>query len=254
LVELLAQAGRIGRKIISLDAVSSTLDEAKRLVGADEGTVVVAKVQRAGRGRLGRTWYSPRGGLWFTIILYPGQSATSTPLLNLMSAAAVAKGISNTTGLPASIRWPNDIYVHGGKVGGILTEMDVVDDMITRVLIGVGVNINFPVEELPEEVRGEATTLMREAGMQVDEDKLRDNILSEFERLYEAYRAGWRSDILKEAKDIMELLGAPVIVSLHAGTLIGVLEDVDELGRILLRIDQDSVHISPGDIERIRPV
>jgi len=245
--------GQIGSKVIVLDVVDSTLEEAKRLGDTEEGTVVVAREQSSGKGRFGRRWFSPLGGLWFTVILYPRQSATSSPLLSLTASLAVSKGITKTTGLSAAIRWPNDVYVHGGKVAGVLTEMEIVGDTITRAFVGIGVNANFNVEELPEEAREMATTLMRELGSKVDVEKLLTDILSEFERLYEVYKTGWRDELLKEIRDSMELLGAPVIVALPNGTLIGILENVDELGRIVLRLDQDRIQLSPGDIERISP-
>jgi len=248
-------AQKLGVRIVELGDIGSTMDEARNLGAVDEGTVVVARSQTAGVGRLGRRWYSPNGGLWFTMILYPRQSATTSPLLTLVAALGVCRGISITTGLQPTLRWPNDVYLHGRKVAGILSEMDVVGDTVTRALVGVGVNVNFSLDELPAEVRDEATTLLHEIGSEVNLEQLLTNILTEFGKLYESFKAGWRVEILKEVKDLMQMMGGPVNVYLAHGTqLLGILEDLDELGRIVLRVDQDRIFLSPGDIERITPL
>ncbi|MDJ0270171.1 MAG: biotin--[acetyl-CoA-carboxylase] ligase [Aigarchaeota archaeon] len=243
----------IGSRVMVLDSVDSTMDEARRMGLNEEGAVIVARKQSNARGRLGRTWHSPVGGLWFTIVVIPKQSATTSPLLSLAASLAVARGITAATGLPAAIRWPNDVYIHGGKVAGVLTELEVVGDVITRAFVGVGVNANFELDELPEEIRSKTTTILRELGRGVSLDELLAKILKEFNSIYETYKTGWHDEILREVKENMELLGSPVVVTLTNGTLIGVLEDIDELGRIILRLDQDRIQLSPGDVERIAP-
>lgn len=246
---------RLEIRVVELGDVGSTMDEARNLGAVDEMTVVVARSQAAGVGRFGRRWYSPPGGLWFTVITYPRQSATASPLLTLSTSLAVCRGISKTTGLQPSIRWPNDIYLNGRKVGGVLAEMDVVGDTITRALLGVGVNANFEVDELPEQVRAEATTLRHELGSEISLQQLLSNILAELRDLYESFKAGWRLEILRDIKEGMEMMGEPVSIHLSQGTqLIAVLEDLDELGRIAVRLEQDRIFLSPGDIERITPL
>lgn len=245
-------AQKLGIRIVELGDVGSTMAEARNLGAVDEGTVLVARSQTAGVGRLGRRWYSPTGGLWFTMIIYPRQSATTSPLLTLMAALAVSRGIALTTGLQPTIRWPNDVYLRGRKVAGILAEMDVVGDIATRALVGVGVNVNFNIEELPPDVRGEATTLMHELGSEVSLELLLANILSEFGKLYDSFKAGRRVEIMKDVKHAMQMLGETVNVTLSHGTrLKGVMEDLDELGRVVLKLDQGRMFLSPGDIERI---
>ncbi len=248
-------AQKLGVRIVKLGDIGSTMDEARNLGDVDEGTVVVASSQSAGVGRLGRRWYSPNGGLWFTVILYPRQSATTSTLLTLVAALAVCRGIAKTTGLQPTIRWPNDVYLQDRKVAGILAEMDVVGDTVTRSLVGVGVNANFNLDMLPPDMKDKATTLLHEIGSEVDLEQLLANILTEFGKLYESFRAGWRAEILRDVKDSMQMIGSPVNVQLSHGTqLVGIFEDLDELGRLILRLDQDRILLSLGDIERITPL
>lgn len=245
-------ARKLAFRIVEVGDVGSTMDEAKKLRATEEGTVVVARSQTDGVGRLGRKWHSPVGGLWFTIIIYPRQSATTSPLLTLMAALAVCKGITRTIGLQPTIRWPNDVCLHGKKVAGILVEMDVVGDTVSRALVGVGVNANFNLEQLPPDVRDEATTLTHEMGSEVKLELLLANILDEFAELYYFFKTGRKGEIMKDVKNVMQMLGEKVKVSLSDGIqLMGVMENLDELGRVVLRLDQDRIFLSPGDIERI---
>jgi biotin-(acetyl-CoA carboxylase) ligase len=111
------------------------------------------------------------------------------------------------------------------------------------------------LEELPEQIRTEATTIRHELGSEVSLQLLLSNILVELRNLYESFKAGWRLEILRDVKEAMELMGEPVSISLSQGTqLIAVLEDLDELGRIAVRLEQDRIFLSPGDIERITPL
>ena len=240
--------------VVVLNSVKSTLEEAKMIKNAAEGTVVLAREQTGCRGRIGKRWYSPAGGLWFTIITQPNVSSTTSPMLSLSTALAVAKGISKTTGLNATVRWPNDVYVHGGKVGGVLTEMKVENDIITQALVSICINANFDIDALPDEIRTTATTLKREAQNEIDLERLFSNTIDEFSRLYEYYKTGWLEYLVGEIKESMEFIGAPVNVMLHSETLIGILTDIDILGRIALKLDTDIIYISPGDVRSISPL
>ena len=240
--------------VVVLNRVRSTLEEARSIGNAVEGTVVLAREQTDFRGRAGKKWYSPVGGLWFTIVTNPNISSTTSPMLTLSTALAVARGISKTTGLHTTLRWPNDIYVHGGKVASVMTEMKVENDVITRAFISVCINANFDVDSLPEEVRATATTLKRERQEEIDLEELFSNVIEEFQRLYEYYKTGWLDYLASEVKSTMELLGAPVNVSIHGETLIGILADIDHLGRIVLKLDMDTIYIPPGDVNSLTPL
>ena len=240
--------------VVVLNTVTSTLNEARAMQNAGEGTVVLAREQTNFRGRAGKRWYSPAGGLWFTIVTYPKVSSTTSPMLTLFSALSIANGISKTTGLHAAVRWPNDVYVHGGKVAGVLTEMTVENDIITKALISMCINANFDVDSLPQEVRGIATTLKREAQTEIDLERLFSNILEDFTRLYEYYKTGWLDYLANEIKSSMELLGAPVSITIHDETMIGILSDIDNLGRIAFKLDTDMVYVAPGDVQDLTPL
>jgi BirA family biotin operon repressor/biotin-[acetyl-CoA-carboxylase] ligase len=146
---------RLRYRVYYVEKCSSTQDLARELAegGAAEGTVVVAEEQERGRGRLGRSWFSGKGGLWFTVILRPGQRLVN--LLSLavgVSVARVLRGI----GLPARLKWPNDVVIEGKKVGGILVEAFSGSGEEITALVGIGLNVN---NDLPEELAETSASL-----------------------------------------------------------------------------------------------
>ena len=135
----------IGRNIVHYFRTDSTNAVAIKLAadGAEHGTVVVAEEQTAGRGRLGRAWFSEKSsGIYTSIILRPPLAPAAAPVLTLMAGLAARKAVSTVTGLNVDIRWPNDLLINGKKVCGILTEMSAEVDRIHAVVLGIGINVN----------------------------------------------------------------------------------------------------------------
>ncbi len=243
----------IGREVIFLDSTGSTNDAAMKIAAEKddpEGIVVVADTQTGGRGRLGRSWVSPPGvNLYFTILLKPEFSPDEAPLLTLMAAVASVSAIRKVTGLEAGIKWPNDILVSGRKAGGILLEMKTDADMIRFVAIGIGINVNMDVEALPEEIRSLSTTLLKEGNIKVDRARLLENILTEAERLYKDVVAGKGSVILKEWRELSSMAGRQVSVQMHDKTISGIAEDIDDKGRLIVRLPSGGREtVSAGDV------
>ena len=146
----------IGREILFFPEVDSTNTKAREhsLKGAGEGVVILAESQSKGKGRLGRQWQSPPGvNLYASIILRPSISPAVAQQITLLAGMAGANALARATGLDARIKWPNDIFVHGKKVAGILSEMEA-EGLRTRfIVLGVGVNVNWEKEDVPPEIR-----------------------------------------------------------------------------------------------------
>ena len=152
--------------------------------GAEHGTVVVAEEQTAGRGRLGRSWFSEKSsGIYVSIILRPPLAPAAAPVLTLMAGLAAHKAVSATTGLPVDIRWPNDLLVNGKKVCGILTEMSAELDRLHAVVLGIGINVNHSV--MPPELEEIATSLRMEARRGISRVQVLTALLRELERHYQ---------------------------------------------------------------------
>jgi BirA family biotin operon repressor/biotin-[acetyl-CoA-carboxylase] ligase len=175
----------IGRSIIHHFRTDSTNTAALNLAqqGAEHGTVVVAEEQTAGRGRLGRTWYSEKSsGIYVSIILRPPFSPTAAPILTLMAGVATQRALSATTGLSVDIRWPNDLLVNGKKVAGLLTEMNAELGRLHAVVLGIGINVNH--SEMPGALKAVATSLRIESQRSWSRVQIFITLLKELERHY----------------------------------------------------------------------
>jgi len=175
----------IGHSIVHYFRTDSTNSTALNLAqqGAVHGTVVVAEEQTAGRGRLGRSWYSEKSsGIYASVILRPPFSPAAAPILTLLAGAAAAQALNKVTGLNVDIRWPNDLLVNGKKVCGILTEMNAELGRLHVVVLGIGINVNHTV--MPAEIEPVATSLRIESRRTWSRVQILIALLKELERHY----------------------------------------------------------------------
>ena len=235
-----------GKRYVYMDTTESTNLEARRLAqqGAEEGTVVVTEEQAAGRGRLSRGWYSPFGkGLWFSLILRPDFPPVEAPKCTLMAAVALTKAFHKMGLTNAGIKWPNDILVNGRKLVGILTEFSGSMEEISYIVMGIGVNIKTKQEELPEEIKQIATSLLME-GIDIERTEAFKIILEELEhQYYEVLDCGF-DDTLNEWRKLSVTLHQEIEVRAPGSTYEGVATDIDNDGNLLVKT-------SNGDIKRI---
>ncbi len=238
-----------GRKIVYFEEVASTNDVAKELAsqGAPEGTLVIAEMQTRGRGRMSREWFSPRGGLWFSIILRPDMTPGEVPLLALMLGVGVAKALLRE-GLRCHLKWPNDVLVDGRKVCGILTELDAEMDVVNYVIGGIGINVNNEVKDFPMEFRHLATTVKAELGRKVSRVVLLKHVLEELERTYDGLNEKGGSVVLDEWRRLSSTLGKRVRVVTHGRTIEGLALDVADNGALLIELENGRIEkIISGD-------
>ncbi|MBI3292842.1 MAG: biotin--[acetyl-CoA-carboxylase] ligase, partial [Elusimicrobia bacterium] len=162
---------RFGQEVKAFAVIGSTQSEAKRLAdaGASEGTLVIAERQRKGRGRLGRSWASPPGGLWCSLVLRPQILPAAAPQLTLVASLAVTDAIAKVTDLRPAIKWPNDVLVEGKKVCGILTEIGIQGNCLQWAIVGIGINVN---NEIPPSLIHRAISLQAVVGRPVDRKRL----------------------------------------------------------------------------------
>src|SRR5262249_37507041 len=157
--EIAARLGsrRIGRTIHYFESIESTNVHAGELArrGAAEGEVVIAESQTRGRGRLGRSFFSPRGVAFYgSLILRAPTPPARAPQITLLAGLAVAETVHQHAGSRPGLKWPNDVWLGGLKVAGILTEMEAESDRVLHVVCGPGINLNVPRESFPAELRG----------------------------------------------------------------------------------------------------
>lgn len=203
----------IGKDIRYYNTIDSTNNKAKELgnSGAKEGTVVISEEQTGGRGRLGRTWVSPKfKGIWMSIILRPDIEPMEASKITQIGAAAVCMSI-NKLGLKATIKWPNDIVLNKKKVCGILTEMSGELNKINYIVMGIGINVNIESEDFPGDIKDIATSIKIESGDSVKRKELVSSILNNFENLYEEFiNSGTIKESLAICKENSALIGNDV--------------------------------------------
>jgi BirA family biotin operon repressor/biotin-[acetyl-CoA-carboxylase] ligase len=247
-VDAVGGASRIiGGTIDARDEVDSTQAELARLaaVGAAEGTVVTARHQRAGRGRLGRSWWDRAGeSLLLSVLLRPSVAPARAPQLTLVGALAVVDAVAAETGLAPGIRWPNDVTVAGRKICGVLAEAaTTADGRLERVILGIGLNVNQ--DGFPTEVAARAASLRLLTGRVQDAPRLLETLLTALDARYREFRAAdgalhaaWRRHCVTLGQRVRAADGAE-----------GVAEDLDEAGGLLVRADDGTVRrVASGEI------
>ena len=190
----------IGKKLYVYREVSSTNTLAKFLSmnGAENGSVVISEMQTDARGRSGKAWESPVGGIWLSIILTPNMDYSKLPLITLATGVAVAKTLERIGVKEPEIKWPNDIMINGKKVCGILTEAVTKFNEIENVIVGVGIDTNMDVEDFPEELQDGTTTLRQEFGENKNANEIIRVFFEEFEKISNIFVDEKYETILKE--------------------------------------------------------
>ncbi len=240
----------IGREIHLFPEVASTNTLAMELAtnASPEGAVVIAETQTSGKGRLGRKWLSPKGNLYCSVILRPDIPIYKSPLITLMGAVAVASAISATCEVQAAIKWPNDIYVAGKKVSGLLTEMSAEQDRIKHIVLGIGLDVNMGLDALPAEVRATTTTLAAEIGKRVDRTILLRRLFIELEHWYQVFLRN-DAEVLGAWNALNMTIGSRVAVSGLGETFEGQAQGIDSDGRLIVSLDDRSLRqVAAGDV------
>jgi BirA family biotin operon repressor/biotin-[acetyl-CoA-carboxylase] ligase len=241
---------KVGTDLVYFDEIGSTNDWGRKLAqsGAQDGTVVFANHQTAGRGRLDRRWEAPAGSsLLLSVIFRPDLAAHQAQRLTMISGLAVADAVEAETGLPVKLKWPNDIVVQGGKAGGILTEVGLSGQRIDYAVVGIGLNVNLDSEQLPPRPLVPATSLSQSLGHAVERLSLLRALLRAIDARYLALQSG-RSPH-EEWAARLTTLGQPVIVSSADTSVEGVAEAVDDDGALLVRLADGRLEtVFAGDV------
>ncbi len=230
--------------VVRRGVVDSTNEVAKTLIaeGAEPWTVVVAEKQVQGKGRFGRSWSSPRGGLYLSVLLQ--DELSRLPILALAAGLATAEALE-ALGLQPRLKWPNDVLLGDRKVAGILVE-GIVGAETYWAIIGIGVNTNVTLEALPEGLREGATTLRDALGEKVDNEALLKGLLDALTTAHPA--VGKEEAVSRRYREICSTLGRKVKVETADGMLEGKAVDVDASGFLRLQTKEGVVEVAEGTI------
>ncbi|RYD61703.1 MAG: biotin--[acetyl-CoA-carboxylase] ligase [Verrucomicrobiaceae bacterium] len=239
------------RDILVFQETGSTNDQAAQLGrhGAEGGVAIFAEKQTAGRGRFGRRWESAaHRGLWFSLLLRPELPLMMWPRLTTWAALGVAGAVDGVAGDRAAVKWPNDVYLRGKKVAGILIETGTDSDGEAFAVLGIGVNVNHEPEDFPEVLRDKAGAIREATGSPLDRTALAVAILRQLNARWPAVCDNF-SELLTEAKRRSFLLGRWVKVHSGETVLEGIAESLDDQGHLLLRQSDGEVsRLSAGEV------
>jgi BirA family transcriptional regulator, biotin operon repressor / biotin---[acetyl-CoA-carboxylase] ligase len=235
----------MGRELKYLETTTSTQDIARELAekGAPEGTAVIAGEQRAGRGRMGRSWLSPEGGLATSIILRP--PIASVHLLPAVTSVAVSRALRKL-GMRAGIKWPNDVLIEGKKVCGILIEHALTAGELRYSIVGIGINVNFDTGSYPE-IADIATSISVQLGHEVAVAEVALHLYTELEDIYTGI--GEPARIIDQWSQNMVTIGRRVSADFYGNRIDGTAEGVNQRGSLMVKLaDGSTKEIVAGDV------
>jgi len=237
----------IGRNFIYSDEVESTNNVL--LTSKDfnqNGTVLLAEYQSKGRGRKNREWISNSGqNLTFSILLKGEIKDQKINLINLSTALAVAQAIENLFQLDVELKWPNDVLVHKKKIAGILLESSSKGNKISRVTVGIGINVNQP--NFPGKFDIVPTSIRKEFHSIVSREKLLSEVLNNFEKLIDQLERSQKK-ILNQWRNRCKMIGERIKIIEDDKIRTGIFDDIDEHGFLLLKQDDKIEKIHYGDV------
>ena len=253
------KTSRFGRGALEVyPSIGSTNVRARELgkAGGEEGSLIVADEQTAGRGRLGRSFHSPPGsGIYFSIILKPEPMLEYPPGVTLAAGLGVAEGVGTVTGQAPDIKWPNDLLMGDRKICGMITEMESMGDRTSFLILGIGVNVNLREEDIPPEIRAKAGSIRMSTGRAWDREQLLAAILLGVEKRYLQIVSGRWRDVIDEYRRNCVTVGKFVCVRSGRSEVEGKAVGVDDLGRLTVETAAgETLALDSGEVTLSRPV
>ncbi|MCM2271242.1 MAG: biotin--[acetyl-CoA-carboxylase] ligase [candidate division Zixibacteria bacterium] len=245
----------IGRHIHSYRLVKSTNDLVSQMAesGAPEGSIVTAEQQSQGRGRLGRTWFSPEStGIYVSILLRPHIKPEQAPGLSIMTSLALADTLDPVAPGEVQIKWPNDILIGGKKVCGVLTELSAERHRILHVVVGVGINVNQRAADFPADIKRTATSLRVVTKKKLNRAELLKSFLRNFEREYLDYQKYGLKKSQRRLRKYSSMLGKSVRILSGENVIEGVAVDIDTSGALILYHGGKRIPISAGEVSILK--
>lgn len=245
-------AKRLGTRFHYFAELDSTNTRARELAesGAAEGEIVIAESQTQGRGRLGRRWESPPlSNLYLSIVLRPGLPPKHAPQITLAAAVALVETVGSFLPRPPVIKWPNDILIDGKKLAGILTEAACDTECVQYVILGIGLNLNYRAETMPQTLRQRATSMADRAGENLSRETVLVRLIHDLDRCYGELEESGFAALRPRWETHFGLRGRRVRVELGDQTIIGRAQGIDHEGALIVETDDEQRRsIIAGDV------
>jgi BirA family biotin operon repressor/biotin-[acetyl-CoA-carboxylase] ligase len=251
----LATPRRVLHSLIHFNSLPSTNVFARGEAAKSDikGLAVLADSQTGGVGRQGRSWVSPPGSLYLSLLLRPERlSPQRATLVTLTTGVAVAQTLRRMYRLKPTLKWPNDVLVQNRKVAGILGEQGLAGNRVDYTIVGIGINVNTPLKAFPEELRASITTVCNQLKKTVELPSLLGGLINEWETWYSRLCTDGFQAIIPHWRRLCTHLQQAVTVKLQNETITGISEDIASDGSLILRTSTGRLRIHDGDVTQVR--
>ncbi len=244
----------LGQQAYYFDSIDSTQNQALKMADdqKNDGVIIIAEKQTGGRGRSGRKWISPKGGIWLSIILHPKFDISITTLFPIASSLALSYAIEKTCKISPSLKWPNDLTVKGKKLAGMLVDVSMQSNRIESLVLGVGINFNVNVKEIGKELKNTINyygiASLSEQKNEVTAVELVQSFLLELEKIYELLNTNQTKKIISEWTKRSSTIGKKVEMDTVNGKIKGDAIKIDEYGRLIIKNKEKISKVIAGDI------
>jgi len=244
----------IGQQAYYFDSIDSTQNQALKMADdpTNNGTVIIAAEQTGGKGRSGRKWVSPKGGIWLSIILHPKFDISITTLFPIASALALSNALEKTLKISPELKWPNDLTINGKKVAGMLVDASLESNRIENIVLGIGINFDVDVKQIEKTLKGTSNfygvTSLSEQKKKIKPIQLVQTFLVEFEKIYELLNTKQTKKIISEWTKRSSTIGKNVELDTIDGKIKGKAIKIDEDGALVVSDNGKINRIIAGDI------
>jgi BirA family biotin operon repressor/biotin-[acetyl-CoA-carboxylase] ligase len=245
---------KIGKKAYYFDSIDSTQNQALKMSEdtANDGTIIIAAKQTGGKGRLGRKWVSPKGGIWFSIILQPKFDISITTLFPIASSLALSYAIEKTFKILPELKWPNDLTIKGKKVAGMLVDVSLESNKIESLVLGVGINFDVDTKQIEKTLKV-ASNFYGVASLSEQKTKVKPKLLIqtflvELEKIYELLNSKQTKNIIAEWTKRSSTIGKKVELNTVEGKIKGDAIKIDDDGALIVSEKNKISKIIAGDI------
>ena len=245
-----------GKHTHYFDSVDSTQNQAMKMASeASNGTLIIAEKQTSGKGRLGRKWISPKGGIWLSIILHPKFDMSVITLFPIASALALSNAIEKTLNIKSELKWPNDITINGKKVAGMLVDASIESNKIENMILGVGINYNVEVKQIEKILKDTpnfyGVTSLSEHNKTIKPVLLVQSFLLELEEIYNLLNKGEVKKITRDWTKKSSTIGQNIELITEDEKIKGKAIRIDEDGALVISSNKKNKRITSGDITHI---
>tara|TARA_B100000029_G_scaffold368617_1_gene362274 strand:+ start:69 stop:1070 length:1002 start_codon:yes stop_codon:yes gene_type:complete len=244
----------IGKRVYYFEEIDSTQNFAEK-IAADEkedGTIIIAEKQTSGRGRLERKWTSPKGGIWFSLIIHPKFDVTSSTLIPIAGGVALSKAIKLVLDVDTAVKWPNDITLKGKKVAGMLVDASFQANKIDYLILGIGINFDVDVKKIERGLLMNpnfyGVNSLRGKNDKTSPTLLLKEFLLQFEKTLSQLNKGEKSKIVREWTKRADSIGKKITVNTSDGKITGISHGIDNDGALRLKTGKETKKIFVGDV------